>query len=104
MKPDHSIASTASNPPVPRFVLGQVLATPDVAAHFDAHEVNALDYLVRHACGDWGEVPLEDAALNESALAQNARLLSRYTVAGQCVWLITEADRRSTTFLFPHEY
>ncbi len=101
MKPVHPNPSTTQ---VPRFALGQVVSTPAVVAHFEAHSINALDYLARHASGDWGEVPPEDAALNELALAQNSRLLSRYTIAGKCVWLITEADRSSTTFLFPDEY
>ncbi len=101
MKPDHPIPSTTQ---VPRFALGHVVATPDVVAHFEAHSINALDYLGRHASGDWGEVPPEDAALNELALAQTSRLLSRYTIADASVWLISEADRSSTTFLFPDEY
>jgi len=33
-----------------------------------------------------------------------ARILSSYEVAGQRVWLITEADRSATTLLFPAEY
>jgi hypothetical protein len=101
MKPDHPTSSTAQTP---RFALGHVVATPDVAEHFATNGINALDYLGRHASGDWGEVPPEDAALNELALAQNSRLLSRYTIAGKCVWLITEADHSSSTFLFPDEY
>jgi hypothetical protein len=101
MKPVHPNPSTTQ---VPRFALGHVVSTPAVVAHFEAHSINAFDYLGRHACGDWGEVPPEDAALNELALAQNSRLLSRYTIAGKYVWLISEADRSSTTFLFPDEY
>lgn len=101
MKPDHPNSSTTQ---VPRFALGHVVATPGVVAHFGAHSINALDYLGRHASGDWGDMPPEDAALNELALARNSRLLSRYTIADKCVWLITEADRSSTTFLFPDEY
>lgn len=104
MKPDHPTPSTRQVSPVPRFALGHVVATPAVVAHFAQNGINALDYLGRHASGDWGEVPPEDAALNELALARNSRLLSRYTIAGKCVWLISEADRSATTFLFPDEY
>lgn len=101
MKPDSPTPSTAQ---VPRFALGHVVVTPDVAEHFATNGINALDYLGRHASGDWGDMPPEDAALNELALARNSRLLSRYTIAGKYVWLISEADRSSTTFLFPDEY
>jgi hypothetical protein len=61
--------------------------------------------LRRHISGDWGDVPAEDAQANEDALQTGARLLSAYTLSsGVKVWVITEADRSSTTIMLPEEY
>ena len=88
----------------PRFALGQVVATPAVLEHLERHGVNASEYLNRHVRGDWGEVPPDDAAENEFAVTRRLRLLSSYTIAGERVWIITEADRSSTCLLYPSEY
>ena len=88
----------------PRFSLGQIVATPAVLAHLNTHGVTPLSLLRRHIMGDWGEVGAEDRAENELALVHGFRLLSRYTVAGKPIWIITEADRSVTTLLFPSEY
>ena len=88
----------------PRFALGQVVATPAVVEHLERHGVNASEYLNRHVRGDWGEVPQDDAAENEFAVTRRLRLLSSYTIAGERVWIITEADRSSTCLLYPSEY
>jgi hypothetical protein len=61
--------------------------------------------LARHVSGDWGELPVEDIAANELALLTGKRLLSSYALPGDGkVWVITEADRSSTTILLPNEY
>ena len=88
----------------PRFTLGQIVATPAVLEHLERHGVNASEYLNRHVCGDWGDVPSEDAKENEFAVTRRLRLLSSYTIADERVWIITEADRSSTCLLFPSEY
>ena len=88
----------------PRFTLGQIVATPAVLEHLERHDVNASEYLKRHVRGDWGDVPSEDAKENEFAVTRRLRLLSSYTIAGERVWIITEADRSSTCLLFPSEY
>lgn len=88
----------------PRFALGQIAATPAVLEHLERHGVNAAEYLDRHVRGDWGDVPPEDAAENEFAVNRRLRLLSSYMIAGERVWIITEADRSASTLLFPSEY
>lgn len=84
--------------------LGQIAATPAVLAHLKDHGINARDYLKRHAYGDWGDVPPEDAIENQVAIRHGFRVLSSYEIAGERVWIITEADRSVTTLLFPSEY
>ena len=52
-----------------------------------------------------GEVDSHDARENEISLLRGFRLLSSYTtVAGDRLWIITEADRSATTLLLPEEY
>ena len=45
------------------------------------------------------------ASINKITMStRRLRLLSSYTIAGERVWIITEADRSSTCLLFPSEY
>jgi hypothetical protein len=53
----------------------------------------------------FSDVWTEDAQSNELALKDGSRLLSAYTLTGgEKIWVITEADRSSTTVLLPEEY
>lgn len=50
-----------------------------------------------------------DVETNNLALENNGRLMSSYPFdpknpTGQCLWIITEADRSSTTVLLPEDY
>ncbi len=99
-----SALSTYSQEFKPLFPLGQIVATPAVIAHFNEHRQSILPLLRRHVSGDWGELCAEDKAENALSVQHGFRILSRYTVAGEAVWLITEADRSVTTALFPNEY
>ncbi len=98
-----AICRSLQTPP-PRFRLGMIVATRGVLRHLEHHGVQADPYLRRHVRGEWGDVPPEDALANERAVEHGARILSSYEVAGQRVWIITEADRSVTTLLFPAEY
>lgn len=87
------------------FRLGQVVATPEVLEEFKASGDDPLAYLIRHWCGDWGEVNDEDSTANDLALIRGVRLLSAYTMSnGTRFWIIAEADRSCTTILLPSEY
>jgi len=88
----------------PLFSLGMIVATRGIVVHLDRHAINAQGYLMRHVTGDWGDIPEEDAESNRDAVKYGARILSAYDMAGERVWIITEADRSSTTLLFPSEY
>jgi hypothetical protein len=66
---------------------------------------DAGEFLSRHALGDWGELSDTDGIENEFSLEHGFRLLSSYPLrSGVKVWIITEADRSSTTLLLPDEY
>ena len=59
--------------------------------------------LKRHSNGDWGDLDAQDKKANDDALIHGERILSAYNGVEK-IWVITEADRSSTTILFPSEY
>ena len=64
-------------------------------------------YLRRHFSGDWGELHDEDRNSNQRALTTRERLFSSYNVDvgyETRLWIITEADRSTTTVLLPSDY
>lgn len=80
-----------------RFPLGRLLATPGALEALEKAGQQPQEFLDRHAKGDWGEVDSQDAKENEISLQRGFRLLSSYTtVAGDKLWIITEADRSAT--------
>ncbi len=92
----------SENGAAPLFSLGTILATPSALAVLTREDVeNALR---RHAIGDWGCICQEDQLANDEALRHGTRLLSAYeSVDGVRFWVITEADRSSTTVLLPED-
>ena len=95
------------------FSMGQVVVTSSIQSLMLSDlSFHTFIYtsLMRHEQGDWGEVTKEDHESNEMALVTGCRLFSVYecssahSVHGDCVWVITEADRSVTTVLWPGEY
>lgn len=87
-----------------RFPLGHCQATPAALDTLASAGVTARELLSRHAAGDWGEVCDEDRAENELSVRAGFRIISNYVVAGEKVWVLTEADRSLTTVLLAQEY
>lgn len=95
-----------------KFPLGLLVMTAGVSAWSREDLLRPLfiaTSVARHQSGDWGDVDDEDKGTNDHALAHGYRLLSAYTSIytasfGTKIWIITEADRSSTTVLFPSEY
>ncbi|MFM2120532.1 MAG: hypothetical protein RL722_2000 [Pseudomonadota bacterium] len=89
----------------PRFPMGQIVATPGALALLKTHGVSAWALLRRHQVLGPGELGLADQQANQADLAASGRIFSKYAVVpGQCVYVITEADRSVTTVLLPEEY
>jgi len=85
-----------------RFNLGRLCITQNVASAMPADEI--LKALERHAAGDWGVVDQSTWQQNDQALRDGKRLFSVYqSAAGQRFWVITEADRATTTVLLPED-
>lgn len=93
------------------FSPGTIVATPGAVAACTREYMVTL--LVRHLAGDWGNQCAEDAKVNEDALKYGGRIASSYPIdpfkpakdhGANVLWVITEADRSTTTFLLPDEY
>ena len=89
----------------PLFTLGHVVATPGALAAIEKSGQQPGEFLDRHQSGDWGDVPPEDIKENELSLKHGFRLPSVYLLStGIKIWVITDADRSSTTVLLPEDY
>ena len=95
------------------FSLGHVVATPGALAALERNGQAPIDYLMRHARGDWGEALCEeDQQANTDALKLGTRLLSAYLLPDETrLWIITDGvvnpdtrERYATTLLLPEEY
>ena len=88
--------------------MGRLLMTRgvnDLVAEDEAFAKFVMNSLTRHCRGDWGNLTDEDKQENELSLKAGYRLLSTYESEGlPTIWIITEADRSTTTILFPDEY
>lgn len=63
------------------------------------------DFITMHQQGNWGIVSEDDWKENDFSVKNGFRILSAYkTLRGVKIWIITEADRSSTTILLPSEY
>ncbi|GAB5441336.1 MAG: hypothetical protein Fues2KO_16850 [Fuerstiella sp.] len=86
-----------------QFRSGSIFITRNARERLNVDEVR--DALSRHLSGDWGDVCDEDRQENELSLREGFRLLSVYHASdGTKFWVITEADRSSTTVLLPEDY
>jgi hypothetical protein len=87
----------------PKFSLGEIHVTPGAATRLLPHEIeNAVQ---RHSRGDWGEVGVDGKCDNDSRVERGGPLASIYVSStGITFYVITEADRATTTVLLPEEY
>lgn len=81
------------------------MATPGALAALQESGEEPTPYLRRHNGGDWGDVDEHDRRENEMSLQHGFRILSAYKLrTGVTIWIITEANRSSSTILLPEEY
>jgi hypothetical protein len=59
----------------PKLSLGQIVATPGALEALQKAGQSAIEFLQRHAQGDWGDVCVEDRQANEQALVGGSRIL-----------------------------
>jgi tRNA1(Val) A37 N6-methylase TrmN6 len=90
------------------FQLGRLVMTRTVQDLVMSEGFNPYPHLAAHKSGNWGDVSDSDRKANDYALKQgDLRIFSCYdapqTPDGK-LWIITEADRSSTTILLPSDY
>ena len=91
------------------FPLGHIGMTQGVKSLVDDQKsdltnADLLAIINRHKTGDDGDVCTDDHQCNVEALKQGLRIFSVYKLEAITLWIITEADRSSTTLLLPSEY
>jgi hypothetical protein len=87
------------------FHLGQIVATTGAQDALRRSSQSPGEFLTKHARGEGGDLDGHDTEANQTALREGGRILSSYkTRLGDEVWVITEADRSSTSILLPSEY
>ena len=91
------------------YSLGNCYMTPGIVDLVERFYFPARHFLERHQSGDVGVLEAEDVQANVDALKNGRRTFSAYAFEPQAndsirIWIITEADRSSTTILLPEEY
>jgi len=87
------------------FSLGNIYLTVGAQEELEESNQTANEFLARHQKGDYGLICEDDRRENELSVKEGFRILSSYkTNADVKIWVITEADRSSTTLLLPEEY
>jgi hypothetical protein len=87
------------------FNTGDLYITPGAKEALNEAGQGSSYFLYRHQRGDWSEMKQEDREENEFSVGKRLRIFSAYhTRNGVKLWVITEADRSSTTILLPSEY
>jgi hypothetical protein len=83
--------------------LGKVSITPkanQALANLNHSFSNLLD---RHALCDWSEMDADDIKANRNALTNGGVLFSAYNIQSIRFWIITEANKSSTTIFLAGE-
>ncbi len=95
------------------FPLGRVVSTVGALAALEKVGKAPIDYIQRHARGDWGDaLCADDKQANGDAFKHGARLLSAYHLPdARTLWIISEGTVPETgkpyavtTLLLPEEY
>lgn len=101
----------------PLFELGLILVTPKALELIGRRFLRAEMLLVRHVIGDWGDTPEPRRIANEIAARRGGEVISTYLIPPTKedkklnpnqpptpMWVVTDADRLTTTFMTPGEY
>lgn len=93
------------------FKLGRIVVAKEVdelMKHSPMFSRFVTTSLGRYANCDWGDSSDEDKAANDAAIDSGERIFASYghekSKKHKKIWIITEADRKVTTILFPDQY
>lgn len=89
----------------PLFEPGRIVATPAALVAIESALGSVGNYLILHLAGQWSQMSRADHETNLAAIQNGARILSRFVLySKEVIYIITEADRSSTTVLLASEY
>ncbi len=87
------------------FPLGDVFLKVGANEAFEESNQLPNEFISKHQKGEWGIICEDDKKENDFSVKEGFRILSAYKTARDVkLWVITEADRSSTTVLLPSEY
>lgn len=83
-----------------KFGLGEVVVTKEAKRVLEANNQQTQEFLNRHQHGDWGNLSALESEENDRALEEGSYVRSVYQTAnGTRLWVLTSADRTTTTVL-----
>lgn len=87
------------------FNAGGVSITDGAWSALRRFELEAADLVRRHCMADWSHMMPHDRQANLDALRNGGRIFSSFQLGPDVrVWVITEADRSSTSIVLPGEF
>ncbi|MBU9366407.1 MULTISPECIES: hypothetical protein [Burkholderiaceae] len=97
---DNQGAVLQGPPLTPIFQIGMVRVPAASRAQLAALHRAAVEFIVRHAIGDWHEMEPDERAANQLAIEEGAPVLSRYAVGERAeVYVVTPGNRRETRII-----
>lgn len=86
------------------FPLGRTCITPGALEACLSFPMPPDLLFVLHVTGNWQTMDHEDQVANRKAIDDGSRVFSAYVFGSSRFFVITEADRSSTTILLAEEY
>lgn len=84
------------------FTLGQITVTQAISELLSPVQIYHL--IEQQLSYDWGNTCQSDWLLNDNAINEHGRVISLHSVDNEDIFIITEADRSTTTIMFAYEY
>jgi hypothetical protein len=81
------------------FTLGEIVITPEAERLMTMLSINPASLLLRHVTGDWGDASDDQKRTNEEAVREGGRVLSVYGSGRRRLYVMTNAERSTTTIL-----
>jgi hypothetical protein len=86
------------------FPIGDLFITPGAERVCRSFPMPPNLLVVRHVTGDWSDMTPDSREGNRRAIRVGARVFSAYQYGEHRFFVVTEADRSSTTILLAEEY
>ncbi|KWK68732.1 hypothetical protein [Burkholderia ubonensis] len=76
---------------------GAIRLSDAARAQLAAEGRREMEFVVRHAIGDWSEIPATEQAANHLAIEEEGVIASRFALgAAAWIYVTTQADRQAT--------